>query len=149
MGNYSDLEAEHGAKYDFFQSIGRYFVKFYESIRGLKGSQVNEALVNQEKDEEKRAAIRDICEYVDRYDQKLQEMRASGLEPSEWLERELEASVKGAYPEVTSEEMDALKDRFVAAMDKDLELTTDIVSEEFKELKEMVEVAGEVEGEVE
>lgn len=124
---------------DFFfvQSMSKYIVQFFERIKDLKDDDVDLKLVGNEADDEKKELIQAMCEDVDLYYKRLNEMRSSGLTPGKWYEREIENCVEEVYPGVTPEEVDEVKKTIASAIDDEIIISTEVLADEIDPTKDI------------
>ena len=122
---------------DFLQSMGKHIVQFFGKIKGLNGDHVNQKLIGDEPDDEKQELIREMCEDVELFYKRLNEMRLSGLTPSKWFECEIENNIVEVYPEVTPEETDEVKRAIASAIDEEIVISTEVLADEIDQTKDI------------
>lgn len=131
------ISDNNGQGTDFLQSMGKHIVQFFGKIRGLNGEYVNQKLIGDDPNEEKKELIREMCEDVEQYYKRLNEMRSSKLTPGKWFEREIENNIVEVYPEVTPEETDEVKRAIASAIDEEIVISTEVLADEIDQTKDI------------
>ncbi len=110
---------------------------FFTHLRNLFGltsgeseDDVDEILLNQASNEEEKKVIRAICDKVEIEHRLMSNLKKSGMDSGEWLEHEIENTLKELYPEATPEEIEMVKDRVQNGMEEEIEAEVDSLEDE-------------------
>ena len=87
------------------------------------------------RDDEENRIISDICKEIDLEHELLDDRAKSGLDPGEWLEREIEDTTKELFPDATSEDIEMVKDTVEKGMVEDIELEAKSLKNEMSDSK--------------
>lgn len=119
------------------EKFNEFIKSFFNHLRALLdlGSKMDEKefnslLVQQGRNEEEKNTIIEILEEIDLEHKLKDELVASGLEPGEWLEQELEKTTKELYPDATPEDIDMVKKEVARGMEEEIALEAECLEEE-------------------
>lgn len=118
---------------EFLHSIGNYIVSLIGKLKGKRGKEIDQEIINSARSDEEREALQEMCNDVDTYYRKRRELRESGLSNGKWLERETEQMVKEVYPEATDDDIREVKRAVAEGMDKNIEAIADELDREMDE----------------
>ncbi len=124
MSKFSDLQ----------QSFYNHLCALFELTFGKDDKDIDNLLIQQGRTEEEKVVINDICEEVDLEHKLMNDLKNSGLDSGEWLEREIETATKEMYPNATPEEIELVKQEVENGMEKEIESEADSLEKEISVL---------------
>lgn len=122
----------------FIKSLSEYFARFISRFKGSTAEDLNAAIVEEGRTAEEKEQLLEMCEEVDNYHRRLQELRESGLSPGKWLEKEIDAELENIEPGISSESKTEFKKFIFEQFATDIEANTEALSEE---LDQTVDIA--------
>ena len=128
---------------ELFKELQESFMKHLRSLMdftsGKSEHEVNEILIEQAVSEEEKRVIREICEDIDLEHQLMQDLEQSEMDPGEWLESQIENSVKEMIPDATPDDIETVKDKVAECMEDDLKYEAEEFDKEITELQSLIE----------
>lgn len=128
---------------ELFKELQESFMKHLRSLMdftsGKSEHEVNEILIEQAGSEEEKRVIREICEDIDLEHQLMQDLEQSEMDPGEWLESQIENSVKEMIPDATPDDIETVKDKVAECMEDDLKYEAEEFDKEITELQSLIE----------
>lgn len=112
------------------QSFFKHLRNLFDLSSGKDEDEVNDMLINQANSEKEKKVIQEICAEVDIEHRLMDELENSGMDSGEWLEREIENTIKELYPNATTEEVEMVKQRVQDGMEEEIESEVDILEGE-------------------
>ena len=116
------------------QSFFKHLCSLFELTLGKDDKDIDNILIQQGRTEDEKKVINDICEEVDLEHRLMNDLKNSGLDSGEWLEREIETVTKEMYPNATPEEIELVKQEVEDGIEKEIESEADSLEEEMSVL---------------
>lgn len=125
-------------EFNFIKSIVDFYKKFVLKFRDRNVSNMNDVIIESGRTEGEKDQLREMCDEVDAYHRRIQDLRESGMTPGKWLEKEIESELEKVDPEVSSESKEEFKKFIFDQFGKDVEAQAEALGEE---LDQTVDIA--------
>lgn len=129
---------ESNTEFNFIKSIVIFYSKFILKFKDRKVSNMNESIIESGRTEDEKEQLREMCDEVDAYHRRIQNLRESGMTPGKWLEKEIESELEKVDPEISYESKKEVKKFIFNQFGKDVEAQVEALSEELDQTVDIV-----------
>lgn len=129
---------EPNKEFNFIKSLSDFYMKFVSKFKDENLSNINDDIIHLGRTEEEKEQLQEMCDEIDSYHRRLNDLRKSGMTPGKWLEKEIETELEKVDPEVSSESKEEFKKIIFDQFGKDVEAQAEALDEE---LNQTVDIA--------
>lgn len=106
--------------FSIVDSLRIHIKKLFELSRDKTAQELDSVIIAQGRTDDEKEQLREMCEEEDLYEQRLSDLRQSGMEPGKWLNHVVDKELDAACDSISSEGKDLVKQTIVEETGKSI-----------------------------